>query len=55
MFLRTFAVLILLTLSLAGCTEPVADLAPVIPPLSPALAAPTARPRFEIPVGELTL
>lgn len=37
MFLRTFAVLILLTLSLAGCTDPVADLAPVIPPLAPAL------------------
>ena len=37
MFLRTFAVLILLTLSLAGCTDPVADLAPVIPPLSPAV------------------
>lgn len=37
MFLRTFAVLILLTLSLAGCTDPVADLAPVIPPLSPAM------------------
>ena len=37
MFLRTFAVLILLTLSLAGCTEPVADLAPVIPPLSPSV------------------
>lgn len=37
MFLRTFAVLILLTLSLAGCTDPVADLAPVLPPLSPAV------------------
>ena len=37
MFLRTFAVLILLTLSLAGCTDPVADLTPVLPPLSPAV------------------
>ena len=37
MFLRTFAVLILLTLSLAGCTDPVAEVAPVIPPLSPAV------------------